>query len=458
MTSATNQAVCRCYPRPYWKPGNVAGAGHSRYRGTPRQVARRAIAQLADTTYDELSEDEQYAARRLLLRLAAPTATGDDVARPAPLAEVTGDDPAMESVLARFAERRLITVGRSAVQVAHEALLREWPRLRAWLDADREGRRLQHQIAIAATEWEAGNRNDETLLRGARLAAAADWQATHEADMTTRERDLVEASLDARQTELRRARRTARRFQLLSIGLVILFVGALVAGGFALVQRQASVESANQADARGLAAQAQALAGFQTDTALLLAVEGYRRDPSIDTESGLLYALNGARYFSRYHRNLPKDLADTQITPDGRTLLVLTTGGELWRYDTKTWTDSGGPLVKGILLPGGLSVSRDGRMAAYGSADGTHVVELDTGKQVGGALGGGRTFVGSFSRDSTTLVTAGFGVSGSPFPHSFDIATGRNIGSAEPAHVPFTPDLVAFDTSPKDGPLCCFRG
>ena len=57
------------------------------------------------------------------------------------------------------------------VEVAHEALLREWPRLREWLDEDREGRRLHRQLAGAAAAWEGDNRDDAGLYRGIRLQA-----------------------------------------------------------------------------------------------------------------------------------------------------------------------------------------------------------------------------------------------------------------------------------------------
>jgi hypothetical protein len=114
--------------------------------------ARRAIATMADAAFGELSPEEQEIARRLLLRLAVPTAEGADVARPAPLSELAVDEDT-SGLLARLAERRLVTVGTSTAQVAHEALLREWPRLRGWLEDDRDGRRLHQQIATAATQW-----------------------------------------------------------------------------------------------------------------------------------------------------------------------------------------------------------------------------------------------------------------------------------------------------------------
>ena len=38
-----------------------------------------------------------------------------------------------------FTDRRLLTVSAGTVEIAHEALLREWPRLRGWIDEDRDG-------------------------------------------------------------------------------------------------------------------------------------------------------------------------------------------------------------------------------------------------------------------------------------------------------------------------------
>ena len=58
-------------------------------------------------------------------------------------------------MLARLADARLITTGEHGVEVAHEALIREWPTLREWLDADREGLRLHRHLTEAAQEWAA---------------------------------------------------------------------------------------------------------------------------------------------------------------------------------------------------------------------------------------------------------------------------------------------------------------
>ena len=82
-------------------------------------------------------------ARAVMLRLAGEDAGGAVVRRRVPLSELEGNRPDdLAAVLAVLTERRLLTTSATSVEVAHEALLREWPRLRGWLDEDAEGRRV----------------------------------------------------------------------------------------------------------------------------------------------------------------------------------------------------------------------------------------------------------------------------------------------------------------------------
>ena len=382
--------------------------------------ARRAIANLADSTLDELEPRQQEVARRLLLRLAAPAARGGDIARLAPLAELVVDDDARQ-VLARLADRRLVSVGASTAQVSHEALLREWPRLRGWLEADREGRRLHQQVAAAAVEWDAGGRDDGALLRGARLAAAEERRAAHEDELTELERQYMTASTRSR-------RRGVRRLRVVAGALVVLLLGAVVGGALAVVNGRAAAARANEATARGLAAQAAALVESQVDTALVLAVEGHRRDPSIDTRTGLLTALNGARFLESVVDGLPVDAFDVAQSPDGDRLAVLTGDGALQLYDPRELRPSGPPLVQDMEAPSTVEFSPDGRYLAYGDAAGVHVLEADTGDEVGPALGGGMYAWFSFSSDGSVLAVAG-GVQSELGIRVVDTLSGRVLGS-----------------------------
>ena len=71
---------------------------------------------------------------------------------------------------------RLVTSDDGVVELAHEAVARAWPRLRAWLDDDVEGQRILRHLTVAADTWEAMGRPESELYRGVRLTNALDWR------------------------------------------------------------------------------------------------------------------------------------------------------------------------------------------------------------------------------------------------------------------------------------------
>ena len=95
-----------------------------------------------------------------------------------------------------------MTRDRGAVEVAHEALLNEWPRLRSWLEEDAEGRQLHQHLIHAARDWQSAGRDPGELYRGARLASALDWAAGHERDLNELERAFLHESRAEAEHEL----------------------------------------------------------------------------------------------------------------------------------------------------------------------------------------------------------------------------------------------------------------
>ena len=128
-----------------------------------------AVARLAEQAYGKLTPDEQRAARRILLRLAGSGEDDAVVRRRVALGELEVDrDEQAARVLEVMAGSRLVTVGEGTAEVAHEALLREWPRLRGWLEEDVDGRRLHRRVTEAARDWDsAGTRRGRALPRRA---------------------------------------------------------------------------------------------------------------------------------------------------------------------------------------------------------------------------------------------------------------------------------------------------
>ena len=151
-----------------------------------------AVARLAESTYERLDPAQREIARRILLRLAGEGEGDAVVRRRVGFDELPGQG--VPEVLDALADDRLVTVSEGTVEVAHEALLREWPRLRGWLEDDAEGRRVQNALGTAARAWDAGGRDPGELYRGARLAAALDWAGDHEAELSPLERAFLDES------------------------------------------------------------------------------------------------------------------------------------------------------------------------------------------------------------------------------------------------------------------------
>ena len=182
-----------------------------------------AVARLAEGTYARIPDERKPLVRAIMLRLVGEGEGEALVRRRAPLAELDlerNDDVA--DVLACWPTAVSSRCRRGSVEVAHEALLREWPRLSEWIEEDAEGRRLRRHITQAATEWEAAGRDQGELYRGARLAAALDWTAEHALDVNELEREFVTESREASEKETRRVRRINRRLRGLLFGVAIL--------------------------------------------------------------------------------------------------------------------------------------------------------------------------------------------------------------------------------------------
>ena len=118
---------------------------------------RGAVARLAEGAYEQLDASRRPVARRIFLRLAGGGEGDDMVRRRARLSEFEGG--VVAEVLDVLVAARLLTTGDGEVEVAHEALLREWPRLRDWLREDAEARRLHQHLIEAARGWSLAGRD-----------------------------------------------------------------------------------------------------------------------------------------------------------------------------------------------------------------------------------------------------------------------------------------------------------
>ena len=90
------------------------------------------------------------------------------------------------------------------VEVAHEALIREWPTLRQWLAEDREGLILHRQLTDDTAAWQHLERDPGALYRGARLQQALTWADANPNLLSLGEQAFLDASRQAQADELER--------------------------------------------------------------------------------------------------------------------------------------------------------------------------------------------------------------------------------------------------------------
>lgn len=259
-----------------------------------------ALAHTADATYDSFNEPQRKIAQRILLQLVQPGEGTEDTRRRAKRSElVTRESEAqmVEEVLQRLADQRLVTTtqerdrGETVVNIAHEALIRNWPRLRQWIDENRENMRIHRRLTKDAEEWERLGRDQGALYRGVRLAQAEEWAQEHSDQLNALQRRFLDASqeLVAREKEQRDTQRQRAIQQDLELakeqqqrviwqrralgGLSVLLAVAIGVAIFAFYQAQIARQQTRIATAGQLAAQAQDTLEQDPQRSLLLAVE-----------------------------------------------------------------------------------------------------------------------------------------------------------------------------------------
>ncbi len=293
-----------------------------------------AIEANAEEAYDRLGPAERGAARRLLVRLAARS-SGGWVRRRMTAAEMSADaDPAVGPATTVLADARLVTVDAEGVQLTHEALLDRWPRLQRWLaQRERQAELLDH-LRAAAHSWDAAGRPASDLYRASRLAAGAEWAETHPADLTTVEREFLEASLAADRVELVAARERAereaagrRRLRRITVAVAVVAILAVVGGVVAGAERISARHAAARAQQEALAADsgrlaAQSLVAPDLADAGLLAAAAFRLQDSPDSRGALLSTMTrGAGALFRIPTS--QRLLNLHAAPDGTRLFAM---------------------------------------------------------------------------------------------------------------------------------------
>jgi WD40 repeat protein/serine/threonine protein kinase len=408
-----------------------------------------ALGRRAEALFTDLDETGQDTVRQLFLRLVA---LGDDEALTrcrAPYAELLALAPERDhaaNVMERYGRYRLLTFDHDpatrtpTVELAHEALLQAWPRLRQWLDEGQAGLRQQRLLANATAEWEEAGRVPGFLLRRARLDQFAEWAQRTPLTISPAERAFLDASLEARQEreaveavrqehEAMLERRSRQRLRALVSVLLVATTVATILTLYAFNQYRIAQAEGRQATARELAAAAISNLDVDPERSVLLAIHAISEtveagEPAVPEAVDALhqsivqlrgrYTLRGTGSPTCTGEIWCSDMA---YSPDGT--LLMTTGFDgsaaIWDAETGapllTLTGHEGPVI-------GVAFHPQGSQVATAGADGTvslwPVVELLAKNETESAtpavtLNGheGNVVDVAFSADGALLATAG---------------------------------------------------
>ncbi len=437
---------------------------------------RGAIAKTAERVYWRLSPEEQAITRNLFLRLTELGEGTDEGGMPSPdtrrrvmlkelVPEALEARTATEEVLQTLVEARLITTAEETAEVAHEALIREWPTLREWLNEDREGLLLHRHLTETAQEWDRLERVPSELYRGARLTQVLEWSWEHRDELNALEQEFLDASLaDRRARQAAEAERQAkeaaleqrsRRFLRALVGVfaaatiiaVILSIfafnqrgiaqdNALIAGqnaatatvalGLAQYQEATAVAARDEAEQEAraaleayslsLAANAQeALNDLDAATALVLAQAANDiDDPPERAQQILLEAAYAPGARKRYiiadtFERVIGPIWSVDISPDGASALLGFEDGSLILWDLGT-----GAEIRRFTghtdIINDVTFSPDGS-AALSAADDMLVIYWDvaSGQEIRRLVGhSGQVYTIAFSPDGSKALSGGY--------------------------------------------------
>lgn len=429
---------------------------------------RGAIAETVETVFtDQFTREQQSIARRIFLRL---TGLGDETSAADTRRRATFDElilrpeeaTATHAVLKALADARLVITNEASVEVAHEALIREWPTLRGWIEENRESLRLHRQLTEAALEWSVMEHAPDALYRGARLAQAREWSTSHDHEMNMLEREFLTASIEVNereaaereaqyQRELEHAKKlaevegqraaenkmTARQLRKRAIYLTGAFGVAIVLALTAVLLGVQAQNARLLATSRELAAAS--ISNLETDPerSILLALKALETRYTIEAEDALHRALQASRVQLVVQAHEPGAPAGVDFSPDGKRIVTASTS-EI----TKVFDASTGKLlfsVKGHFA----TYSPDGKSIATVIADGTVKMwdaaigkEIPRPNQIDAGIGV------DFSPDGSLLATVASG----DLPKVWDAKTGKEL-------MTFTghTDFVGFASFSPDG-------
>ncbi|HEY0555319.1 MAG TPA: WD40 repeat domain-containing protein, partial [Thermoanaerobaculia bacterium] len=396
-----------------------------------------ALEKHAEEVYSGFTEEEKEACRLIFLRLVQVDEQGRATKRRLGLEELSG-----AGVVSRLTDARLLTTDQEkqpTVELAHEALLANWDRLKKWIGDDRDALRTRRRLDEAVAEWLDRDRDSSFLLEGGRLVQAEEWAAGHPGELGSGAKELIAASIAARDQERQReldqakaleeeqrrradaehqraeeqggARRRLRKWTIVSIMAAAV---AIAAAGTALYLKHIADQQRSVVVASDLAANSALLTQRDSALGLLLSIKAVQL-AKFGGQPHLPSAEEALRDNLSAFRGSPLSTGRVRavaVSSDRRWLAVDGTDGaiSLWNLGDK------GPVIS-LKIEGKLpspsaeqmAVSKGGEWLLTGDEEETVLHRLDTNQRQQATIffKGEDWLLGSdpFSPDGTKLLT-----------------------------------------------------
>lgn len=159
-----------------------------------------SLAQRAETVFKDLPDDVEAELPKVLNALVSIERDGyEQIGRKrAPWTDAsTGKS---RELIETFVANRLFVTeladdGTAVVTVAHEALLWHWPRVKDWVEQNRENLRVRGRIAAAAERWQADGRPSDLLLPAGKPLVEAESLLEQDLELSKDESRFIHASI-----------------------------------------------------------------------------------------------------------------------------------------------------------------------------------------------------------------------------------------------------------------------